>query len=110
MEKTTLTDVIEKQKAARATEKTPVIEISDYKKLYTEECTKTLALENKCAEYEKLCKSYCEKERKATETLQRAILEYNARTQYMLDAARHAYMSMQFAVNAASKQSQGGEQ
>lgn len=84
--------------------------VPDWQKLYTEECAKNKVLENKVAEFEKLCKSYSERERQATEALQRATLEYNARAQYMLDAARHAYMSMQFAANAASRQPQGGNQ
>lgn len=79
----------------------------DWQKLYTEECAKNKALENKVAEFEKLCKSYSERERQATEALQRATLEYNARTKYMLDCARHAFMSMQFAEAAVTK---GGNQ
>ncbi len=85
----------------------------DYKKLYTEECAKNKTLENKCTEYEKLCKSYSERERKALETLQRATIEYNARTKYMLDCAKHAYLSMQFAIAATEQQNtpaQGGAQ
>lgn len=84
-------------------------ETVNYEKLYVEECAKNKALENKAAEYEKLCKSYSERERKATEALQKATLEYNARTQYMLDCARHAFISMQFAMNAADNK-QGGKQ
>ena len=79
----------------------------DYKKLYTEECAKNKALENKVAEFEKLCKSYVEREQQSTAALQRATLEYNARVQYMLDCTKHAYLSMQFAVNAGNEQKGG---
>lgn len=96
--KKTITDIVKKPS-----------ETPNYEKLYVEECAKNKALENKVAEYEKLCKTYSERERKTVETLQRATLEYNARTQYMLDCARHAFMSMQFAMNATDNK-QGGNQ
>lgn len=81
----------------------------DWQKLYVDECAKTKVLENKIAEYEKLCKSYAENARQSAEILQRATLEYNARIQFMLDCARHAYLSMQFAENAAEAK-KGGKQ
>ena len=93
------------------TEKKPVERTltPDYKTLYTEECAKNKALENKIIEYEKLCKSYSERERQAVETLQRATIEYNARIKYMLDCVKHAHISMQFAV-AAANTDKGGNQ
>lgn len=81
----------------------------DYKKLYTEECAKNRALENKLAEFEKLCKSFSERERQAVEALQRATLEYNARVKYMLDCVKHAHISMQFATTAVDN-NKGGNQ
>ena len=81
----------------------------DYKALYTAECAKTKALENKVIEFEKLCKAYAERERQANSTLQRATLEYNARVKYMIDCIRHAYLSVQLAENA-SEQKKGGAQ
>ena len=78
----------------------PVEAAPDYKAMYEEECKKTNMLTNKCVELEKLCKSFSEQTQKAT-------LEYNARTQYLLDCAKHAYISMQFAVDASKE---GGKQ
>lgn len=80
---------------------------TDYQKLYEKECAKNKALELKIAEFEKICNSFSEREHKASEMLKRATLEYNARTQYMLDCAKHAYISMQFAV-AAAEDKKGG--
>lgn len=97
--KKTIADVVKKPQ-----EITP-----DWQKLYVDECAKTKVLENKITEYEKLCKSYAENARQSAETLQRATLEYNARIQFMLDCARHAYLSMQFAENAAEAK-KGGKQ
>lgn len=92
-----------------ATENTPNTIEPDYKKLYTEECAKNKALENKLVEFEKLCKSFSERERQATEALQRATLEYNARVKYMLDCVKHAHISMQFATTAVDN-NKGGNQ
>ena len=78
-------------------------QIIDYKKLYEDECKKTQSLEIKLAEYEKICKAFNEKERQLTSTLHSATLEYNARAQYMLDCIKHAYMSIQFSINATNK-------
>lgn len=81
---------------------------TDYKTLYAEECEKTKALETKCAEYEKLIKSYAATAEQNSNTLQRATLEYKARTEFMLDCVKHAYLSMQFSVAAA--ENKGGKQ
>lgn len=78
----------------------------DYKALYEEECRKNNALELKVEELNKVCKAYAEREQKMATNLQKSAIEYNARTKYMLDVAKHAYMSMQFAVAAAE---QGGD-
>lgn len=81
----------------------------DYKKLYTDECAKTKSQAVKIEELDKLCKAYAENAQKMTEALQRAAIEYDARINYMLDSVKHAYLSMQFAVNASDK-SKGGKQ
>ena len=57
----------------------------------------------KNAELEKLCKAYAEKAQNAENTLHRATMEYNARVEYMKDCVKHAYISIQFAANAASE-------
>lgn len=75
----------------------------DYEKLYAEKVVETNALNVKVAELEKLCKSFAEREQKANAALNRATMEYNARTQHMLDCAKHALISMQFAVAASDK-------
>jgi tRNA A37 threonylcarbamoyladenosine dehydratase len=80
------------EKATKITEATP-----DYKKLYVAETNKTKVLENKVAELEKLCKSFAEQANIAKDSLQRATLEYNTRTDYMLDCVKHAYVSIQMA-------------
>ena len=74
-------------------------ETINYEKLYNEECKKNTVLENKCAEYEKICKSLTEKANQAQELLQKATLEYNARIDYVLDCTKHAYISIQMANN-----------
>lgn len=83
-------------------------ELKDYKTLYEKTLAEKTALENKCVEYEKLCKSFSEREHAATEALQRATLEYNARVKHMLDCVRHAHLSMQFAI--AASEPKGGNQ
>ena len=85
----------------------PVEAAPDYKAMYEEECKKTNMLTNKCVELEKLCKSFTEQTHQAKTAMQKATLEYNARTQYLLDCAKHAYISMQFAVDASKE---GGNQ
>ena len=77
--------------------------------MYLEEVAKNKTLENKILEYEKLCKSYAEREANANKDLQKAALEYNARVRYMQDCVRHAYTSIQFAVNAVSETPVGGQ-
>ena len=71
----------------------------DYKKLYEETVKEKQAAESKLAEYENIIKAFAERERKATETLKKATLEYNALTNYMMDCVKHAYLSLQFAAN-----------
>lgn len=98
----------EKQKAKREEAKRLALG-PDYKTMYLEEVAKNRTLENKILEYEKLCKSYAEREANANKGLQRAALEYNARVKYMQDCVRHAYTSIQFAVNAMSETPVGGQ-
>ena len=62
----------------------------------------------KYAEMQKICQSYATRATKAEELLQRATLEYNARTKYMLDCVKHAYLSIQFAEASAEKDRLGG--
>ena len=81
---------------------------TDYKALYTTECEKNKALETKCAEYEKLIKSYAATTEQNNNALQRATLQYKARTEFMLDCVKHAYLSMQFSV--AAGENKGGKQ
>lgn len=57
---------------------------------------------NKMEQFEKLIESYREREQKLQDALKQATLEYNARTQYFMDCVKHAYVSMQFAVNAST--------
>lgn len=71
----------------------------DYKELYKAECEKTKTLENKIAEYEKICKAFSEKANQANQALQSATMEYNARVRYMLDCVKHAYISIQLSNN-----------
>ena len=64
-------------------------------------------LKAKVAQYEKLCQSFANQADQSTKQIQAITLEYNARTKYMLDCVKHAYMSMQFAVNAVNKTQKG---
>lgn len=75
----------------------------NYKKLYEKEVENSKVLQLKLDEYEKIMKSLAEKASQAHNDLQSATLEYNTRIKYMLDCARHSYMSMQFAVQATNK-------
>lgn len=93
----------EKRRAAQATK----MNATDYKTLYEAALThskeveaKLNTAENKNAELEKICKSYAEQANNASNALQKMALEYDARTKYMLDCVKHAYLSIQFAVNA----------
>lgn len=88
------------------TTKSTKVKAINYEKLYNEECKKNLALTTRVTELEKICKSFSEKATKAQNDLQNATLEYNARTQYMLDSVRHCYISIQMA--KSSEQTQGG--
>ena len=102
--KTSVAEVVKKVKE----ESKPNTITPDWQALYTEEHAKNVTLENKVTEFEKLCKSYAEKEHQAVEALQRATIEYNARIKYMLDCVKHAHISMQFAV--AASENKGGNQ
>ena len=80
---------------------------TDYKTLYNaaaahskEVESKLATAEAKIAELERLCKSYAEQANNANKTLQTMAMEYDARTKYTLDCIKHAYLSVQFAVNA----------
>lgn len=57
---------------------------------------------NKMEQYQKIIQSYQAREQELQKTLKQATLEYNARVQYLLDCAKHSYISMQFAVNATN--------
>lgn len=101
---------LEKKKAESEATSTSGIEAApDYKKLYLDTIARNKTLENQVIEYEKLCKSYVEKERQTAAALQRATIEYNARVKYMLECVRHAQISMQFASMATDKK-EGGNQ
>ena len=93
--------------AKRKATQTPKMDSTDYKTLYNAELShskeleaKLNASENKNTELEKICKSYAEQANNASNTLQKMALEYDARTKYMLDCVKHAYLSIQFAANA----------
>lgn len=75
----------------------------NYKKLYEKEVENSKVLQIKLDEYEKIIKSLAEKASQAHNDLQSATLEYNTKIKYMLDCARHAYMSMQFAIQVTNK-------
>ena len=60
-------------------------------------------LKNKCEQYEKLIQSFKATQDEAVSLLNKATLEYNARLDYMLDCAKHMYLSMQFAAEASKK-------
>ena len=55
----------------------------------------------KMEQFAKLMQSCKEREAQLQDALKKAALEYNARVEYMLDCVKHAFLSMQFAVNAA---------
>ena len=89
---------LEKQKEAKALDAAP-----DYEAMYKKAKAEIETLATRCAELERLCHSYAETAQANKQALQKATLEYNTRTNYMLDCARHAYTSMAFAQNAAEK-------
>lgn len=55
----------------------------------------------KMEQFAKLMQSCKERETQLQDALKKATLEYNARIEYMLDCVKHAFLSMQFAVNSA---------
>ena len=73
----------------------------DYKKMYEKLLEENNLLTAKNTEYEKLCKSFAEREKLLRQNSQNIVTEANAKIQYMLDAAKHAYISMQFAANSS---------
>lgn len=93
----------EKRRAAKIVAETARVaeEVQpDYRAMY-EDAMKQLETANvKNVELEKICKSYAEQANNAANSLQKMALEYDARTKYMLDCVKHAYLSIQFAVNA----------
>ena len=94
-----------KKKAAKAT----LTDNVDYKTLYNaalahskEVEAKLATAETKLTELEKICKSFSEQANNSNTALQKMAMEYDARTKYALDCIKHAYLSVQFAVNAES--------
>lgn len=93
----------EKKKAEREQAKALLANqeaMPDYKAMYQTAQKENELLKAKIAEYEKLCKSFAEREKVLRQNAQNIITEANAKIQYMLDAAKHAYISMQFAANS----------
>lgn len=110
-EKKTISEAIKKAQTPEVVVETPGTSEPDYKALYLDSAAKLKSVENKTNELEKLCKSYAELAKQAQDTLQNATLEYNAKTEYMLDCVKHAYLSIQFALTATTKKKdQGGKQ
>ena len=72
----------------------------NYKEMYHDAMKQLDAANAKNTELEKICKSYAEQANNANKALQTMALEYDARTKYMLDCVKHAYLSIQFATNA----------
>ena len=87
----------------------PVEAAPNYKAMYEDAMRALTGVQNKNAELEKLCKSFAEQAQQAKVNLQKATLEYNARVKYMLECTKHAYISMQFAVDAAEKTTGGND-
>jgi len=93
----------EKKKAEREQAKALLANqeaMPDYKTMYQTAHEENELLKAKVAEYEKLCKSFAEREKLLRQNTQNIVTEANAKIQYMLDAAKHAYLSMQFAANS----------
>lgn len=86
-----------KRKAANTTEAKPTVA---WEAMYHDAMKQLDAANTKNAELEKICKSYAEQANNANKALQTMALEYDARTKYMLDCVKHAYLSIQFATNA----------
>ena len=95
---------VEKKKAERELAKQlatmPAEAHPDWQAMYQKEHEENDLLKAKLAEYEHIIKSYGERDRLASQNIQNIKLEANAKIQYMLDAAKHAYLSMQFAANS----------
>lgn len=94
-----------KQKARRDAKKAALLE---NKPDFEKECIKLVeenkALKARVANLEEVCKAYATRANEHDETLRKATMEYNARTQYILDTIKHAYLSAQFAMNAGKKE------
>lgn len=93
----------EKRRAAKMVAETAKIAETiqpDYKTMYEDTVKQLNAANAKNVELEKICKSYAEQANNASNALQKMALEYDARTKYMLDCVKHAYLSIQFATNA----------
>lgn len=93
----------EKKKAEREQAKALLANqeaMPDYKAMYQTAHEENELLKAKVAEYEKLCKSFAEREKLLRQNAQNIVTEANTKIQYMLDAAKHAYISMQFAANS----------
>lgn len=71
---------------------------TNYRKLYRDKCAELKASEAKCAELEHICKAMAEQKAQAETQLKQTVLEYETKIQFMLDACKHAYVSMQLAV------------
>lgn len=94
-----------KRKASKTT--TPRAAV-DWEAMYNDAMRQLNAASNKITELEKICRTYATQAETSNKALQKSTLEYNARTQYMLDCVKHAYLSIQFATNAV--ESNKGEQ
>ena len=75
-------------------ENTPIL---DYEVEYNKAIKELNIAQNKSAEYEKIINAYAQQAKDAQVQLQKAMLEYNSRCEYMLDAVKHAYISIQLA-------------
>lgn len=94
--------------AARKAAQEETVNNMDYETLYKAALAHSKEIENRLAtaeakntELEKICKAYVEQANNTNRAIQKVTMEYNARTQYMLDCVKHAYLSIQFAVNAS---------
>ena len=57
-------------------------------------------LNAKCEQYEQVIQTTKKTQAELESLLKKATLEYNARIEYIVDCVKHAYMSIQFAINA----------
>ena len=69
----------------------------NYKAMYEQAMKELGAAQNKNVEYEKIIKSYAAQVTELQNINKQAMLEYNSRCDYMLDAVKHAYISIQLA-------------